>query len=366
MQIALFQPDIPQNTGTILRLCACLDVAAHIIEPAGFPVSDRHFRRAGMDYLDQVTITRHDSWSKFEEWRHDAAYRLVLFTTKAAGSYLDYRYDQADILLFGRESAGVPDEVARGGRRPAGDPDQAGLALAQCRDGRRHGIGRGVAANRHQYPGDDAVSYAVKEIFLTLQGEGAHAGRAAVFCRFSGCNLWSGREQDRASATCRFCDTDFVGTDGTLGGRYGSAAELADTIAAQWTGANTNRYVVLTGGEPLLQVDAALIDALHAHGFSVGVETNGTIAPPDGMDWICVSPKAGAELAIRSGHELKLVYPQADAVPERFADLAFERFSLQPMDGPDVIENTARTVDYCLRHPQWRLSLQTHKTLGIR
>jgi 7-carboxy-7-deazaguanine synthase len=211
------------------------------------------------------------------------------------------------------------------------------------------------------------VSYAVKEIFLTLQGEGAHAGRAAVFCRFSGCNLWSGREQDRAAATCRFCDTDFVGTDGTLGGRYASAAELADTIAAQWTGANnTNRYVVLTGGEPLLQVDTALVDALHAHGFSVGVETNGTIAPPDGMDWICVSPKAGAELAIRSGHELKLVYPQPDAVPERFADLAFERFSLQPMDGPDVIENTARTVDYCLRHPQWRLSLQTHKTLGIR
>jgi len=210
------------------------------------------------------------------------------------------------------------------------------------------------------------VSYAVKEIFLTLQGEGAHTGRAAVFCRFSGCNLWSGREQDRASATCRFCDTDFVGTDGTLGGRYASAGELADTIAAQWTGANTNRYVVLTGGEPLLQVDAPLVDALHAHGFSVGVETNGTITPPDGMDWICVSPKAGAELAIRSGHELKLVYPQADAVPERFADLAFERFSLQPMDGPDVIENTARTVDYCLRHPQWRLSLQTHKTLGIR
>ncbi len=268
MQIALFQPDIPQNTGTILRLCACLDVAAHIIEPAGFPVSDRHFRRAGMDYLDQVTITRHDSWSKFEQWRHEKAYRLVLFTTKAAGSYLDYRYDPADILLFGRESAGVPDEVAGGGRCPAGDPDQAGFALAQCGDGRGHGIGRGVAANQCRNPGDDAVSYAVKEIFLTLQGEGAHAGRAAVFCRFSGCNLWSGREQDRADATCRFCDTDFVGTDGTLGGRYASAAELADTIAAQWTGANANRYVVLTGGEPLLQVDTALVDALHAHGFS--------------------------------------------------------------------------------------------------
>ena len=210
------------------------------------------------------------------------------------------------------------------------------------------------------------MSYAVKEIFLTLQGEGAHAGRAAVFCRFSGCNLWSGREQDRDSATCRFCDTDFVGTDGTLGGRYGSASELADTIAAQWTGANANRYVVLTGGEPLLQVDTPLLDALHARGFAVGVETNGTILPPEGMDWICVSPKAGADLAVRQGHELKLVYPQPDALPEAFAGLAFERFSLQPMDGPDVAENTARAIEYCLREPQWRLSLQTHKTIGIR
>ena len=214
------------------------------------------------------------------------------------------------------------------------------------------------------------MSYAVKEIFLTLQGEGAHAGRAAVFCRFSGCNLWSGREQDRATATCKFCDTDFVGTDGTLGGRYASAIELADTIAAQWTGANQNRYVVLTGGEPLLQVDAALVDALHAQGFAIGVETNGTIDPPAGfdriLDWICVSPKAGADLVLRQGQELKLVYPQAGAPPEDFASLAFERFSLQPMDGPDVTENTARAVDYCLRHPQWRLSLQTHKTLGIR
>jgi 7-carboxy-7-deazaguanine synthase len=210
------------------------------------------------------------------------------------------------------------------------------------------------------------LSYAVKEIFLTLQGEGAHAGRAAVFCRFSGCNLWSGREQDRAAATCRFCDTDFVGTDGTLGGRYASARELAETIAAQWTGAAENRYVVLTGGEPLLQVDQALIDALHARGFEIGVETNGTIDPPDGVDWICVSPKAGAELVLRRGHELKLVYPQQDAAPEAFLDLEFERFSLQPMDGADVIENTARAVEYCLRHPRWRLSLQTHKTLGIR
>jgi 7-carboxy-7-deazaguanine synthase len=203
------------------------------------------------------------------------------------------------------------------------------------------------------------LSYAVKEIFLTLQGEGAHAGRAAVFCRFSG------REQDRATATCRFCDTDFVGTDGTLGGRYGSSNELADAIAAQWAGAG-NRYVVLTGGEPLLQVDAALVDVLHAHDFCIGVETNGTIEPPRGLDWICVSPKAGADLKIRHGHELKLIYPQPEARPENFAGLAFERFSLQPMDGPDVAQNTARAIDYCLRHPQWRLSLQTHKTLGIR
>jgi 7-carboxy-7-deazaguanine synthase (Cx14CxxC type) len=212
----------------------------------------------------------------------------------------------------------------------------------------------------------DMVSYTVKEIFLTLQGEGAHAGRAAVFCRFAGCNLWSGREQDRESAVCQFCDTDFVGTDGTLGGRYASAEALATTIAAQWTGADANRYAVLTGGEPMLQLDAALVEALHARGFSIGVETNGTIAPPDGLDWICVSPKAGADLVVRKGHELKLVYPQAQAAPEDFAGLAFARFSLQPMDGPDVIENTARAVDYCLKHPQWRLSLQTHKTLGIR
>jgi 7-carboxy-7-deazaguanine synthase (Cx14CxxC type) len=210
------------------------------------------------------------------------------------------------------------------------------------------------------------VSYAVKEIFLTLQGEGAHAGRAAVFCRFAGCNLWSGREQDRTSATCKFCDTDFVGTDGTLGARYTSADDLADAIASQWAGEHGYRYVVLTGGEPLLQVDADLIDALHARGFAIGLETNGTIEPPDGVDWICVSPKAGAELLIRQGNELKLVYPQEGAMPAAFADLAFERFSLQPMDGPDVAANTERAVNYCIRHPQWRLSLQTHKTLGIR
>ena len=211
------------------------------------------------------------------------------------------------------------------------------------------------------------MTYSVKELFKTLQGEGAQAGRAAVFCRFAGCNLWSGREADREAATCKFCDTDFVGTDGTLGGRYASAAELADTIAAQWTAAaDNNRYVVLTGGEPLLQVDAALIDALHARGFEIGVETNGTIVAPEGLDWICVSPKGGSELVQRRGHELKLVYPQALAAPEAFEDLAFERFSLQPMDGPEVVQNTARAIDYCLRHPQWRLSVQTHKSLGIR
>ena len=210
------------------------------------------------------------------------------------------------------------------------------------------------------------MSYAVKEIFLTLQGEGAHAGRAAVFCRFAGCNLWSGREADRAGAICQFCDTDFVGTDGTLGGRYGSAEELALAISAQWAGTNDNRYVVLTGGEPLLQVDTTLVNALHAAGFEIGVETNGTILPPKGIDWICVSPKAGAELVLRRGHELKLVYPQEQAAPETFEDLDFERFSLQPMDGPNVAANTARAIDYCLRHPQWRLSLQTHKSLGIR
>jgi 7-carboxy-7-deazaguanine synthase len=210
------------------------------------------------------------------------------------------------------------------------------------------------------------LSYAVKEIFLTLQGEGAQVGRAAVFCRFAGCNLWSGREQDRDSAACRFCDTDFTGTDGTFGGRYAGADGLADAIAAQWTGPATGRYTVLTGGEPLLQVDAALIAALHARGFAVGIETNGTLPPPDGVDWICVSPKAGAELVLRRGHELKLVYPQDGARPEDFEELAFERFSLQPMDGPDVAANTAEAIAYCLRHPQWRLSLQTHKITGIR
>jgi 7-carboxy-7-deazaguanine synthase (Cx14CxxC type) len=210
------------------------------------------------------------------------------------------------------------------------------------------------------------VSYVVKEVFLTLQGEGAHAGRRAVFCRFTGCNLWSGQEADRHDAVCRFCDTDFVGTDGTRGGRYADAGSLAAVVEEEWGREKDGRWVVLTGGEPLLQVDDALIAALHDRGFAVAVETNGTIDPPSGLDWLCVSPKAGAALRVSAGHELKLVYPQAGAAPEEFTALAFERFSLQPMDGPDVAENTARAVDYCLKHPAWRLSLQTHKTLGIR
>ena len=215
-------------------------------------------------------------------------------------------------------------------------------------------------------PSGAPANYAVKEIFLTLQGEGAQAGRVAVFCRFAGCNLWSGREQDRAAATCRFCDTDFVGTDGTDGGRFRSAELLADAIAAQWQGGPANRLVVLTGGEPLLQVDAPLIEALHARGFAIAVETNGTIEPPPGLDWVCVSPKAGTVLAARAGDELKLVYPQPEALPEAFAGLDFRHFLLQPMDGPDVARHTRQAVDYCLSHPQWRLSVQTHKVLGLR
>ncbi len=207
--------------------------------------------------------------------------------------------------------------------------------------------------------------YAVKEIFLTLQGEGAQTGRPAVFCRFAGCNLWSGREEDRAAAVCKFCDTDFVGTDGTKGGKY-SAAHLAEAIEQEWGDDRHHRFVVLTGGEPLLQVDEALIAALHGVGFEIAVETNGTVEPPEGLDWICVSPKAGAELVVQTGNELKLVFPQQGAAPEDFADLAFEHFSLQPMDGPNVGDNTARAVAYCIKNPQWRLSLQTHKALGIR
>ena len=209
------------------------------------------------------------------------------------------------------------------------------------------------------------MTYSVKEIFLTLQGEGGQAGRVAVFCRFAGCNLWTGREQDRASAVCRFCDTDFVGVDGPGGGKFASAAALAAAVAAAWEGAPENRLVVLTGGEPLLQVDAALIEALHDAGFAIALETNGTIAAPAGVDWVCVSPKADAALAQTAGQELKLVYPQDGVDPARFETLAFERFALQPMDGPDREAATRAAIAYCLAHPRWRLSLQTHKYLGI-
>jgi len=209
--------------------------------------------------------------------------------------------------------------------------------------------------------------YSVKEIFYTLQGEGANAGTPAVFCRFAGCNLWSGREADRASAACDFCDTDFVGTDGPGGGRFDDAEALADAVAAAWPrGGERHRFVVCTGGEPLLQLDAAAIEALHRRGFRLAVETNGTIAPPAGIDWICVSPKAGQPLALAAGHELKLVFPQAEAPPERFEALAFDHFFLQPMDGPARARNTRLAVDYCLAHPRWRLSIQSHKVIGIR
>lgn len=211
--------------------------------------------------------------------------------------------------------------------------------------------------------------YLVKEIFYTLQGEGAHTGTPAVFCRFAGCNLWSGREEDRAQAVCRFCDTDFNGTDGTEGGRYADAGALADAVAALWPAgakAPSRRFVVCTGGEPLLQLDAALTAALHARGFRVAVETNGTQAVPSGVDWVCVSPKAGAPLALARGDELKLVYPQAGAEPERYEGLAFEHFFLQPMDGPEVLDNTRAASAYCMAHPRWRLSLQTHKLIGLR
>lgn len=208
------------------------------------------------------------------------------------------------------------------------------------------------------------MSYSVKELFYTLQGEGAQAGRAAVFCRFAGCNLWSGREQDRATAVCTFCDTDFVGTDGQGGGKFSTADELADTIARAWPGGG-RPYVVCTGGEPLLQLDAPLIEALHARGFEVAVETNGTQPAPPGLDWICVSPKADAPLVLTAGHELKLVYPQPLAQPERFAGLDFQHFFLQPMDSVLRREHTQAAVDYCMQHPQWRLSVQMHKVVGI-
>lgn len=207
--------------------------------------------------------------------------------------------------------------------------------------------------------------YTVKEIFFTLQGEGAHTGRAAVFCRFSGCNLWTGREADRASAVCAFCDTDFVGI-GSDGGRFLRASDLAAAIQSRWPDDGGERFVVCTGGEPLLQLDPPLVDALHACGFVVAVETNGTRTAPPGLDWICVSPKAGAPLLLTAGDELKLVYPQPGAEPERYQDLAFAHWYLQPMDGLARDANTRAAIDYCRRHPRWRLSVQTHKTLGLR
>ena len=209
--------------------------------------------------------------------------------------------------------------------------------------------------------------YAVKEIFHTLQGEGFNAGTPAVFLRFAGCNLWSGREADRAAAACSFCDTDFVGTDGTGGGKFDEAASLAAAIEAEWpAGRAHNRFVVCTGGEPLLQMDVALVEALHARGFRIAVETNGTLEAPSGLDWICVSPKSTTTLAIARGNELKLVYPQPDAPPERFEALDFAHFFLQPMDGPSRDDNTRAAIAYCLAHPRWRLSLQSHKIIGIR
>ena len=209
------------------------------------------------------------------------------------------------------------------------------------------------------------MSYSVKEIFATLQGEGGQAGRRAVFCRFSGCNLWSGREEDRAAAVCSFCDTDFVGMDGEGGGRFANADALADAVEAAWGAGRQHRLVVCTGGEPLLQLDVAALAALKARGFAIAVETNGTLAAPAGIDWICVSPKADAPLRQVEGQELKLVYPQVGVDPARFEDLAFERFYLQPMDGPDALINTQAAIAYCLAHPRWRLSLQTHKILGL-
>jgi len=213
------------------------------------------------------------------------------------------------------------------------------------------------------------MSFAVKELFHTLQGEGVHSGRSAVFCRFSGCNLWSGREADRDFAVCGFCDTDFVGVDGSGGGTFSTAAKLAVAIADTWnlaTGSQRNSFVVFTGGEPLLQLDRSLIEAVHGHGFTIAVETNGTLDAPAGIDWICVSPKGAAPLRLRRGNELKLVYPQANAPPEEFADLPFDHFFLQPMAGPHEERNREMATEYCLRHPQWRLGIQMHKVVNIR
>ncbi|MDX2142166.1 MAG: 7-carboxy-7-deazaguanine synthase [Rhodospirillaceae bacterium] len=210
------------------------------------------------------------------------------------------------------------------------------------------------------------MTYAVKELFYTLQGEGANTGRPAVFCRFAGCNLWSGLERDRAGATCQFCDTDFVGTDGPGGGKFASAEDLAQAISKTWRGnGGAQRFVVFTGGEPLLQLDAALIDAVHANAFTIAIETNGTLPVPPGVDWVCVSPKADADVVVTQGDELKLVYPQTRGEPERYRDLAFAHRFLQPMDGPAREANTKAAISYCMAHPEWRLSLQTHKLLGI-
>lgn len=211
------------------------------------------------------------------------------------------------------------------------------------------------------------MTYAVKEMFFTLQGEGAQAGRAAVFLRFAGCNLWSGLERDRESAVCTFCDTDFVGVDGQGGGKFETAERLAEAVAGLWPRSITSGtpYVVCTGGEPLLQLDDALVEALHARDFEIAIETNGTLLPPEGVDWICVSPKADADLKLRKGDELKLVYPQALAPPEQFETLKFDFFYLQPMDGPSLAANTAAAIEFCKNRPQWRLSIQSHKVLGI-
>lgn len=210
------------------------------------------------------------------------------------------------------------------------------------------------------------MTYNVKEIFYTLQGEGTHAGRPAVFCRFASCNLWTGHEKDRVRAICKFCDTDFVGTDGPGGGKFQSPEDLATAVEAAWPAGETDhRMVVCTGGEPLLQLDEAAVAALKGRGFYVAVETNGTQHPPEGIDWLCVSPKIGSDLVVNGGQELKLVFPQIDGDPSQFADLAFQSFRIQPMDGPSLAENTASAVEFCLKNPQWQLSLQTHKYLGI-
>ena len=209
------------------------------------------------------------------------------------------------------------------------------------------------------------MTYSVKELFKTLQGEGAQAGRAAVFCRFAGCNLWTGREEDRAVAVCRFCDTDFVGTDGEGGGKFADASSLAEAIARTWNGPEGRRYVVFTGGEPLLQLDVDLIAALHAKDFEIAVETNGTLEPPPGIDWVCVSPKADAPFVLKAGNELKLVFPQDGIDPKGLESLNFDHFWVQPMDGPARAANTGAAVAFCLANPIWRLSLQTHKVIGI-